>query len=130
MVTEAFIRAQFAPWETENPMPFFEKIPDNVSWIVGGTVNPLRGHYHSKAEVLTVYGQLMSKFAGPTISKITNILPSGDSAVIEMTSHGVSKAGVVYDLDLCWICRYENGVCVAVKLYQDTAAEKQLFEEF
>ena len=129
MVTEAFVRAEFAPWESENPIPFFEKLPDNISWTVSGSINPLRGHYTSKAEVLAVFGKLISKFATPTTFKVTNVLPSGDYAVVEMTSHGVSNGGVVYDLDLCWVCQYENGVCVAVKVYPDTAAEKQIFEE-
>ena len=128
MVTEAFIRDEFAPWETDNPIPFFEKLPDNVSWTVNGQFNPLAGHYN-KNEVLAVFGRLMSNFSKPPTLKITNVLPSGDYAVVEMTSHGVSTGGKVYDQVMCWVCRYEGDTCVMVRIYVDTAAEIRLFEE-
>jgi uncharacterized protein len=129
MVSEAFIRAEFAPWETENPIPFFEKLPDNVSWTVSGSFNQLAGHYDNKNEVLAVFGRLMSNFAKPPTCKITNVLPSGDYAVVEMTTHGVSNGGKNYDQMLCWVCRYEGDTCVKVTIYVDTAAEIRLFEE-
>jgi uncharacterized protein len=129
MVSEAFIRAEFAPLETDNPIPFFEKLADNVSWTVSGSFNALSGHYNNKNDVIAVFGRLVSKFAGPPTMKITNVLPSGDYAVVEMTSHGISKAGNEYDQVLCWVCRYEGNTCVMVRIYVDTAAEIRLFEE-
>jgi len=129
MVTEAFIRSEFAPWLTENPLPFFEKLPDNVSWTVCGSFNRLAGHYNSKNEVLGVFGQLMSRFTGPPTLKITNVLPSGNYAVVEMTSHGISLKGEKFDQMLCFVCRYEGETCVEVRIYVDTAAEVELFKE-
>ena len=129
MVSEAFIRSEFAPWETDNPIPFFEKLPDNVSFTVCGSFNPLAGEYNSKNDVLAVFGRLMSQFVAPPTLKIINVLPSGDYAVVEMTSHAISKKGKDYNQSLCWVCRYEGEICVMVRIYVDTAAEMQLFEE-
>jgi len=129
MVSEAFIRAEFAPWETENPIPFFEKLPDNISWTVNGTFNALAGHYDNKNDILAAFGKLMFKFVKPPTLKITNVLPSGDHAVVEMTSHGISNGGKEYNQTLCWVCRYEGDTCVVVRIYVDTAAEIRLFEE-
>ena len=129
MLSEGLVRAQFAPWETSNPLPFFDILADNVYWIVSGKLNPLSGAYNSKNEVLDVFGRLTARFAGPPTSKITNVLTSGDYAVVEMTLHAVSKGGNDFDEQLCWVCRYEGEKCVSVMLYVDSAAEKQLFEE-
>ena len=129
MVSEDFVRTEFAPWETQNPMPWFEKLPDNVSWHICGTLNPKAGTYNSKAEVIAVFGELMSKVAGPPDCKITNVLPSGDTAVVEMFFHAIAKNGWHFDQELCWVCKYEAGLCVSVRLYVDSAGEVKLFEE-
>jgi ketosteroid isomerase-like protein len=129
MPSEDFVRSHFAPWESDNPISFFDTLPDNVSWIITGKLNPKSGHYNSRAEVLEVFGSLMSKLSASPTCKITNVLTSKDYGVIEMDFHAVSKGGNDFDQDLCWVCRYEGDKCVAVKLYVDTAAEKQLFEE-
>lgn len=129
MVSEEFVRAEFAPWESGDPTAFFEKLPDNISWTVNGKLNPLAGHYTSKADVLATFGRLISKLAGPPACKITNLLTSGDYAVVEADFKSVSKGGNSYDQNICWICRYEGTLCVEVRIYVDTAGELALFEE-
>jgi uncharacterized protein len=129
MVAEDFVRSEFKPWETGDPILFFDKLPDNISWTVSGKLNPLSGHYTSKSDVLAIFGRLTSKLAGPPVCKITNILTSKDYAVVEMDFHSVSKGGNNYDQSLCWVCRYEGTTCVEVRLYVDTAGEVALFEE-
>ena len=94
-----------------------------------GKLNPLSGCYNTKNDVFAVYGQLTLKFAGPSTGKITNILTSGDYAIVEMTFDAVSTGGNKFEQSMCWICRYEGETCVMVRLYVDTAAEKQLFDE-
>jgi uncharacterized protein len=128
-LTEDFIRSEFAPWESENPVPFFDKLSDNVSWTISGKLNPCAGVYNSKAAVIELFGKLMSKLSGPPICKITNVLTAGDYAVVEMDFHSVSKGGIDFDQQLCWVCRYEGKEWVMVRLYVDTAGEVRLFAE-
>jgi ketosteroid isomerase-like protein len=129
MVTEESVQVHFAPWETQDPMPFFARIPDNVKWQVVGHLNPLAGSYTSKNEVLTVFGKLTAKFSGPITAKITNLLVFGDSAVVEMSFAAETVMGHGFQQQMCWVCQYVEDVCVSLRLYVDTAAEKQLFEE-
>src|SRR5208282_4282877 len=128
-LTEDFIRTEFAPWESENPVPFFDKLSNDVAWTISGKINPCAGLYHSKAAVIELFGKLMSKLSGPPVCKITNILTAVDFAVVEMDFHSVSKGGVDYDQQLCWVCRYEGKEWTMVRLYVDTAGEVRLFAE-
>ena len=91
MPTEEFVRAEFAPWETDDPSPYFANMPDNVCWTVTGKDHPTAGQHKSKAEALAVFGCLMSKLATPMACKITNVLASGDWAVVEMTGHATTN---------------------------------------
>ena len=129
MVTEEFIRTEFAPWEEGNPMPWFEKLDDSISWHICGTLNPTAGTYHSKAEVIECFGKLMSKVTGPPECKVTNVITSGDTAVVTMDFHAVAHNGWDYKQECCMIGKYEAGVCVSVNLFIDTAGEIKLFSE-
>jgi uncharacterized protein len=129
MVTEESVRAHFAPWETQDPTPFFAHVSDNVNWQVVGHLNPLAGTYTSKNEVLSVFGKLTAQFSGPITAMITNVLVHGDAAVVEMAFSAETVTGRGFKQQMCWVCQYEGDMCVSLRLYVDTAAEKQLFEE-
>ena len=127
MVSEEFVRNVFAPWETNDPTPFFDSLSDNVSWKISGTINPFAGHYTTKAQVLEVFGQLTAKFAGPPSGRIINMIVSGDSAVVETEFNAPTPDGGRFEEEICWICRFEGNICTEVKIYVDTAAEVKLF---
>jgi hypothetical protein len=78
MITEHFVRAQFASWESGDPSPWFQSLPEKGYFHVCGTLNPPAGTYQSKAEVLATNETVISKFSGSPVGKITNVLVSGD----------------------------------------------------
>ena len=129
MVSEQLVREQFAPWETDNPFPFFDSLPDKFNWLVAGAINPLKGVYTSKEQCLEAFAQLMSKLTRPPVCKIINILVTGDYAAIEMSSKETSKAGKTYDELMCFVVRYEGDNLVEIRMYADTAVEKEIFDE-
>ena len=129
MVSEQFVREQFGSWETDNPGPFFESLPEKFTWTVAGAINPLRGLYTSKEQCLQAFGQMMSKLTAPPVCKIVNVLVSGDYAVIEMTTAEESKAGKAYDEAMCFVVRYEGDKIAEIRMYADTAVEKEIFDE-
>jgi len=129
MVSEQLVREQFAHWETDNPIPFFDSLPDKFTWLVAGAINPLKGVYTSKEQCLEAFGQLMSKLTTPPVCKIIKILVTGDYAVIEMSSKETSKAGKMYDELMCFVVRYEGDSLVEIRMYADTAVEKEIFDE-
>lgn len=129
MVSEQFVREQFGSWETDNPVPFFESLPEKFTWTVTGAINPLRGIYTSKEQCLQAFGQMMSKLTAPPVCKIVHVLASGDYAVVEMTTTEESKAGKTYDEAMCFVVRYEGDKIAEMRMYADTAVEKEIFEE-
>ena len=49
----------------------------------------------------------------------------GDSAVVEMSFAAETVTGGGFKQQMCWVCQYEGDICVSLRLYVDTAAEKQ-----
>lgn len=129
MVSEQFVREQFASWELDNPIPFFDSLPEKFSLTVAGAINPLKGVYTSKEQCLQAYGQLMMKLASPPVCKILNVIVSGDYAAVEMTTQEVTKSGKTYDELMCFVGRYEGESLVEMRMYADTAVEKEILED-
>ena len=129
MVSQDTVRDDFAVWESDNPIPFFDKLAENVSWIVRGKLNPLAGQYNSRTQVIEVFQQLSSSFTAPPTCKVTSILVDGDWAVVEMSLDAMTKGGNNFYEDLCFVCRYGGNSIVEVRIYVDTAAEIKLMSE-
>lgn len=129
MVTEEFVRADFASWETDDPSPYFTNMPENVNWIVTGKDHPLAGHYKSKTEAIAVFSRILSKLATPLECKLVNVMASGDWGIVEMTGHATTTGGNSYDQECVWLCRYEGDKCAEVRFYTDTLAYQKLFDE-
>jgi len=74
---------------------------------------------------------VISKFSGceSPVGKITNVLVSGDSAVVEIFFQAVAKNGWKFEQEMCFVCKYEKEICVSVRMYTDSAAEAKLFDE-
>lgn len=129
MVSEDFVRNHFASWETDDPIPFFQSLPEKFTWTVIGAINPLKGLYTTKEACLEAFGSIMSRLAAPPVCKIVNVLVAGDSAVVEISSKETSKAGKSYDEMMIFVVRYEEDKCVEIRMYADTAVEKEIFEQ-
>jgi len=90
-----FVRVQFAP--SENGAPYaLVPIESQITGPSRSAVNsvPSRvGTCHSKAEVLAIFGEVMSKVSGPPVYKVRKGLPSGDTTVVEMFFQAVAKNG-------------------------------------
>jgi len=129
MVAKDTVRDDFAIWESDNPIPFFDKLAENVSFIVRGRLNPLAGHYNSRSQVLEVFQRLSSGFTAPPTCKVTNIFVDGDGAVVEMSLDAMTKSGYNFYEDLCFVCKYAGNSIVEVRIYVDTAAEIKLMSE-
>ena len=129
MVTEALVRADFQPWLTNDPTPYFDNLPENIVWTVTGKGHPLAGRFNSKTEVIELFGRLKSRLATPIECKITNVLTAGDWGIVEMTGHATTKGGNSYDQELVWLCRYEGDKCVEVRFYTDTLEYQRVFDE-
>jgi uncharacterized protein len=72
---------------------------------------------------------MIPKMAAPMRAKVRNVLVSGDWTVVELKGEGLSKGGLNYDQELCWICRYAGDKIIEARVYLDTALVKAILEE-
>ena len=129
MIDEAKVRALFAKLEHGSGDAFFEHVADDVDWTVMGT-HPLAGRYHSKqAFQAATFARLNKLLPGGTQLQVTNLLISGDTAVIELESKATAKNGMRFDNHYCWVVRFAGETIVEVRAYLDSAKVAQLITE-
>ena len=128
-LTTAYVREIFNNLESGDGKGFFDHVADDVDWIVAGT-HPLAGHYHSKAEFLAhTFDKLAKVLPKGAELHVEHALVSADWAVVELHSDATAKNGFKFDNRYCWICRFVNGMIVAVRAYLDSVLVARLFEE-
>ncbi len=129
MIDETTVRALFAKLEHGAGDAFFEHVADDVDWTVMGT-HPLAGRYHSKqAFQAATFARLNKLLPGGTQLHVTNLLISGDTAVVELASNATAKNGMRFDNHYCWIVRFASETIVEVRAYLDSAKVARLIEE-
>jgi len=123
------IREIFKNLESGDGAAFFAHVAEDVDWIVQGT-HPLAGHYRSKSDFLAHTFQKLAKVLPQgTQLHVTNVLVSGDWAIVELASLATAKNGLRFDNKYCWVIRFADGKIVEVRAYLDSAMVQRLFDE-
>jgi len=123
------IREIFKNLESGDGAAFFAHVAEDVDWIVEGT-HPLAGHYRSKSDFLAHTFQKLAKVLPQgTQLHVTNVLVSGDWAIVELASLATAKNGLRFDNKYCWVIRFADGKIVEVRAYLDSAMVQRLFDE-
>lgn len=125
----AQIREIFKKLESGDGAAFFTHVAEDVDWIVEGT-HPLAGHYRSKSDFLAHTFQKLAKVLPQgTQLHVTNVLVSGDWAIVELASLATAKNGLRFDNKYCWVIRFAGGKIVEVRAYLDSAMVQRLFDQ-
>lgn len=128
-ISIAQIREIFKNLEQGAGAAFFAHVADDVDWIVQGT-HPLAGHYRSKSDFLAhTFEKLGKVLPQGTQLHVTNILVSGDWAIVELASLATAKNGLRFDNKYCWVIRFASSKIVEVRAYLDSAIVQRLFDE-
>ena len=128
-VSEHEVRALFKSLESGNGAAFFAQVADDVDWTVQGT-HPLAGHYRSKAEFRDhTFRKLEKVLPNGTQLHVTNVITSGDWAIVELQSLATAKNGLRFDNRYCWVTHFAGGKIVEVRAYLDSAMVQHLFDE-
>ena len=123
------IREIFKNLESGDGAAFFAHVAEDVDWIVQGT-HPLAGHYRSKSDFLAHTFQKLAKVLPQgTQLHVTNVLVSGDWAIVELASLATAKNGLRFDNKYCWVIRFVGGKIVEVRAYLDSAMVQRLFDQ-
>src|SRR5271169_2362522 len=108
----AYVREIFRNLESGDGKKFFDHVAEDVDWIVQGT-HPLAGHYRSKSDFLAHTFQKLAKVLPQgTQLHVTNVLVSGDWAIVELASLATAKNGLRFDNKYCWVIRFAGGKIV------------------
>ena len=127
-VTEQQVRELFSYLEAGQGDRFFDAVADDVDWLVMPT-HPTAGHYKSKEEFLNHTIRRVSKLVHGSLQlKTTNVLISGDWAVVELKSKAIANNNVPFTNCYCWLVRWKDGKIVQVRAYQDSFTATQLIE--
>ncbi len=123
------VRAVFAALERDESDTFFAHVADDVDWTVEGT-HPLAGRYRSKTEFRAGTFAKIAKVLpqGPAL-RVTNVLVSGDWAVVELRSMATARNGLRFDSRYCWVTRFANDKIVEVRAYLDSALVQRVLDE-
>jgi len=123
------VRGLFRGLESGDGAAFFAHVADDVDWTVEGT-HPLAGRYRSKAEFQQhTFAKLAKVLPDGAQLHVTNLIVSGDWAVVELQSMATAKNGLRFDNRYCWVVRFAGGKIVEVRAYLDSAMVQRLFDE-
>jgi ketosteroid isomerase-like protein len=62
-------------------------------------------------------------------AKVQKVFACGDWATVELKASAMTKGGLLYDHELCWIVRYEEGLIVEGRIYMDSALLEKIIAE-
>ena len=128
-IDEGKVRSIFAGLEQGDGDAFFANVADDVDWTVMGT-HPLAGRYLSKdafkAATFSKLGKVLPQGAQ---LHVTNVVVSGDIAVVELLSGATARNGMRFDNHYCWVVRFDGETIVEVRAYLNSALVAELFRQ-
>ena len=123
------VRAVFAELANGDGLGFFRHVAEDVDWTVMGT-HALAGRYRSRAAfVQGTFARLGAALQSGAHLRATNILVSGDWAVVELEANAVARNGMPFDNRYCWLTRFAGGKIVEVRAYLDSALVQRVLDQ-
>jgi ketosteroid isomerase-like protein len=100
---------------------FTERMADDFRWINIGTTK-WSGTFDGKAAVLRdLLAPLRARLVERSRTSAHRFIAEGDHVVVEARGDNVTKAGMRYDNEYCFVFRLSGGMIREVKEYSDTA---------
>jgi len=128
-IDERTVRLIFAGLVHGEGDAFFDHVAENVDWTVMG-MHPLAGRYRSKAAFKSgTFSKLGKVLLDGAQLRVTNLITTGDVAVVELVSDATARNGMRFDNHYCWVTRFHDDVIVEVRAYLDSAMVAELFRQ-
>lgn len=100
---------------------FFECVADDVDWTVMGT-HPVAGRYRDKVTFQNAtFGRLGPLMQDGVRLALQHVYVDGETTIAELKARSVTLEGAPYDMEYCWVCRFDGDVIVEVRSYLDSA---------
>ncbi|MEO3405028.1 nuclear transport factor 2 family protein [Mucilaginibacter sp. CAU 1740] len=127
MKTEEVIRSYFDAiinGQFEKAVQY--KSPDNRYWISGENSWPFGG-WQTPESMSRIFANIRDRFPNGLQITINSIFTEGDQAAIQLRNYAKRIDGRIYDNQIVFLMRVENGLIVEEKEFLDTIMVNELF---
>lgn len=123
MLTDAnkqLMRTIFDELSRGNSRPFVDCLADDVSWTVMGRTRWSKTYRGKPAVLGELLGPLGARLADRYRATAERVLADGDFVVVQARGQAVTKEGLPYNNEYCFVYRIEGGRIKEVTEYLDT----------
>jgi len=119
--TKALARAFIERFDANDIPGAVALLSDDVRYWLAGKPAELPGiGLHDKAQIAKVFGRMDRRLEGGLRMKVLSIIAEGDTAAMEVQSHGLLKNGRHYDNEYHFRMRVRDGLICEVREYYDS----------
>lgn len=117
---KAIIETAFSAWSQGDGMAVFNLIADHVEWTITGS-SPISGTYTSKHDFIEkALKPQREHLTGPPVAQVRAVFAEDDWVVVEWEGTAMTKAGMPYNNQYCYVLKVRNGRIVRGTTYWDT----------
>lgn len=123
MVTDTnkqLIRTIFEELSRGHSRPFVDCLADDVSWTVMGRTRWSKTYRGKPAVLGELLGPLGARLADRYRATAERVLADGDFVVVQARGQAVTKEGLPYNNEYCFVYRIKGGRIKEVTEYLDT----------
>jgi uncharacterized protein len=103
-----------------NSKPFVESMAEDFRWTVTGTTKWSRTYEGKQSVLVELFGPLRARINGRIRTTAHRIIAEGDYVVVEARGSNVTKRGVAYNNNYCFVFRLSGNQLKEVTEYFDT----------
>lgn len=111
----------FAELAQGNSRPLVESMADDFRWRVTGSTRWSRSYNGKETVLKELLAPLRSMIADRIRTTAHQFIAEGDHVVVEARGNNVTKAGLPYNNEYCFVVRLTDGKLREITEYMDTA---------
>jgi len=103
-----------------NSEPFVASMADDFRWTVTGTTKWSRTYEGKHSVLVELFGPLRARINGRIRTKAHRLIAEGDYVVVEARGSNMTKSGLPYNNNYCFVFRLSDNRLKEVTEYFDT----------
>lgn len=103
-----------------NSKPFVASMADDFRWTVTGSTKWSRTYVGKQSVLVELFGPLRARINGRIRTTAHRLIAEGDYVVVEARGNNMTKSGVPYNNNYCFVFRLSDNQLKEVTEYFDT----------